>query len=626
MGLIDRFAKALAAQIEKAPNLPAGTTVQTEQQVLNNANFTSAVAKPLGRPENWFRVPFGPGRPVEPGAINPVDPETGRPAPRRYEYQVAQNINITETRLIPFKTLRAAADQIDILRLCVEVAKSKMMKDFDIVLSQSASEKIIAESGGDHLEAMDKARKQFAPEIARLREFWEVPDKQNGLLFNDWLKMLLEDLLVLDAVAIWGQKNLNGDLYGFQLLDGSTIKPLLDERGMRPLPPAPAFQQILFGFPRSEFLATSDDAKVDGEFSSDELVYLVRNRRTNSVYGYGPVEQALPLADIYLRYQQWIRAEYTNGVTPSIFFTSDMEFGDNPELILQYEKILNDDLAGQTEARQGGKLLPAGIKPEQMAGYAEKFNATFIDTIVTRITGFFGVTPSEVGVTPKSGLGGAGHEKGQNFNSQELGLAPLETWIERQLSQLSYTFLGMPRELEVKLMNESPRNSLDETKAVDIALKDGQTTINEARALKGQPLLENSYADMPMIVAGTSLYFLTADGVELAGAPETPAEVPGEAPVDGAPIPPKPEDVKPEEVKPEAKPEEVKPTEPKPEDKNKSAQDEIKTFIRWVRKGNSSRAFNFEAVEPTYAEVLNKFVEAKDLDGARWYAERYLGL
>ena len=69
------------------------------------------------------------------------------------------------------------------------------------------------------------------------------------------------------------------------------------------------------------------------------------------------------------------------------------------------------------------------------------------------------------------------------------------------------------------------------------------------------------------------------------------------------------------------------PAEPTPEaPAQKSAQDEIRTFIRWVRKGNSSRAFNFEHLEDSYAEVLNKFVEAKDFDGARWYAERYLGL
>ena len=197
--------------------------------------------------------------PITPGAINPVNPETGRPEPRRYEYQVAQNINVTETRLIPFKTLRAAADQIDILRRCIEVTKSKVVGlDWDIVLANDASEKIMSESGGDHVRAMAKAREKYNDEIARAREFWETPDKANGLTFSDWLMTCLEEILVIDAWATYPLKTVGGDLYAFQILDGSTIKPLIDDRGMRPMAPNAAFQQILYGFPRSEFSATEE--------------------------------------------------------------------------------------------------------------------------------------------------------------------------------------------------------------------------------------------------------------------------------------------------------------------------------------------------------------------------------
>jgi hypothetical protein len=38
------------------------------------------------------------------------------------------------------------------------------------------------------------------------------------------------------------------------------------------------------------------------------------------------------------------------------------------------------------------------------------------------------------------------------------------------------------------------------------------------------------------------------------------------------------------------------------------------------------RKFNFEVIEKDYAEVLNKYVGIGDLDSARWYAERYIGL
>jgi hypothetical protein len=38
------------------------------------------------------------------------------------------------------------------------------------------------------------------------------------------------------------------------------------------------------------------------------------------------------------------------------------------------------------------------------------------------------------------------------------------------------------------------------------------------------------------------------------------------------------------------------------------------------------RPFEFKELDETYAEILNKFVETKDIDGARWYAEHYLGI
>ena len=110
MGLLDNLAKRVAEQITKAPNLPVGSVTMTETQMRSSSNLQNyGTSVGLERNPVTPNVPFSPGMPIIPGAINPLNPETGRPAPRRYEYQVAQNINITETRLVPFKTLRAAA-------------------------------------------------------------------------------------------------------------------------------------------------------------------------------------------------------------------------------------------------------------------------------------------------------------------------------------------------------------------------------------------------------------------------------------------------------------------------------------------------------------------------------------
>lgn len=605
MGLIDRFAERVAKEITKAPNLPVGAVSMTEQQMrqAQNNNTTYGQSDPLPRNPITPTVPFSPGMPIVPGAINPPNPDSGRPSPRQYEYQVAQNINVTETRLVPFKTLRAAADQIDILRRCIEVLKSKIIGlNWDIVLAEDSAEKIITEIGGTHVRAMTVARERYTEEISRARQFWEQPDKANGLLFNDWLNIALEEILVLDAWAVWPQSTVGGELHGLQILDGSTIKPLIDDRGMRPTPPNPAYQQILFGFPRSEFAAPSEGESADGEFTSDELAYMIRNRRSMTVYGYSPTERALAVADIYLRRQQWLRAEYTDGVTPELLMATDANFGNNPDLLRAYENIFNDDLAGQTQQRKRVRLLPAGMTPIQFDGYGERFKDTLDDYLVNSICGHFGVLPSEIGFSPKGGLGGAGFQLGQAESSEVIGAIPLATWLGKMISNLSYTFLGMPRELEFKFM-ESGRQDLESiARTRDIEIKSGSLTINEARSRSGLPLIESVEADMPILSVPTGSYFITESGIKPFDDAIGGLGFEGENTV--TPI------------------EEEVVTQDVITDGEKAAE-ELKKFLRFLRQ-NPERQFNFREVPTIYAEVLNKFVSVKDYESARWYAERYL--
>ena len=606
MGILDRFAARVASEITKAPTLPTGSVAMSETQMRNNALSQQqgyGTQVPLPRDPNIANVPFTPGVPLVPGAINPLQ-ERGRPDPRRYEFLVAQNINITETRLVPFSTLRAAADQIDILRRCIEVLKNKVAAlEWDIVISDSASEKIIAEAGGNHLQAMDKARQAFSSDIDRLVDFWKMPDVAEGLTFADWIRLCLEEVLVLDAWAIWPQKSVGGDLLGFKVLDGSTIKPLINDLGFRPTPEqGPAYQQILYGFPRSEFDITNDSPDADGEFTSDQLVYNIMNRRTWTVYGYSPVERSLTIADIYLRRQQWIRAEYTDGVVPEMLFETDATFGNNPELLRAYENIFNDDLAGQTEQRKRARLLPAGIKAVQLEGYGEKFSDTFDEYLITSICGHFGVLPTEIGFSSKGGIGASGHQKGESESAQQLGLEPIQQWLSKVITNLSYSFLGMPRELEFKFMASTRNDTKEQADRDDTEVRNGGMTINEHRAENGLPLLDTPEADMPILVAGQSVYLFSPDGIVAAGTSLDENGVQDNEP-SATEAPEKPE--------PEERP---------------ADQKEVVKFIKWIRRNTPTEPFKFNHLDSAYAETLNKFIATRDLDGARWYAERYLDM
>ena len=566
MGLFDRFAKAVADNITKAPlNLPAGAVTMTEQEMRNSQLSGTYVSQPLPRNPMLAGVPFSPGVPLQPGAINPVDAD-GRALPRRYEFTVAQNINVnTENKLVPFKTLRAAADQIDIARRCLEVLKAKISGlEWDITLAADSQEKIISESNdSNYVRALSKAREELNDEIYKARTFWENPDKSNGLTFMDWLMIALEEILVIDALAIFPQMTVGGDLYGLQILDGSTIKPLLDDRGMRPMSPQPAYQQILYGFPRTEFSAASDEPDADGEFTAENLIYLIRNRRAASNYGYSPVERALPLLDLYLRRQQWLRAEYTDGVMPETLFTTDAEWGNDPAVLKAYENIFNDDLAGQTEQRKRGRFLPTGVKPEFQEGYGEKFKATLDDYLVTSITGHFGVLPTEIGFSAKGGIGASGHQAGEADSAQAIGVEPLVNWLAKMITNISYSYLGMPRELEFKFMPSDKMDNESTAKKSDLEIRGATKTINERRSELGLPLLDTPAADQPILVTGTSVYLFSPNGiVDVAAAstagdvdstgadapekPEPTPPIPGQ-PVPGQPVPPVP-------GKPDAKP------------------------------------------------------------------------
>ena len=623
MGLRDRIARAIAGtDLEKAPRLPAGSTTMTEQEMRNRAggSIGQSYGNNVPLPRNpWLgMVPFGPGLPITPGAINPLRPD-GRPDPRRFEYQVAQNINVTETRLISFKTLRAAADQIDILRRCVEVTKSKLSGlDWDIVLGSDASEKIAAESGGDHVRAMAKAREKYTDEINRVREFWENPDRANGLTFTDWLMIAAEETLVIDALAIFPQPTVGGDLYGLQILDGATIKPLIDDRGMRPTPPSPAYQQILYGFPRSEFSANADDPAADGEFTADDLAYMVRNRRTTSVYGYSPVERALPLADIYLRRQQWIRAEYTDGVMPDLMFTTDAEWGTNPDLLRAYENILNDDLAGQTEQRKRARLLPTGLTPISNEGYGEKFKDTLDDYLITSICGHFGVQPAEIGFSPKGGLGGAGFQEGQAENAEAIGIQPLANWYSKMITNLSYAYLGMPRELEFKLMTSKRLDNEANARKSQIEVTSAGKTINERRSELGLPLLDTPQADMPLLVAGADIFLFSPDGIinakDVISAPAL--EGPNATPI--APSTPNTAESEAEEAPGPKEENEIE------EELDRNTVDEVKAFMKWANKGKRARLFEFKSLDPIVGEALNRCAFDGDLETARALAKAYL--
>ena len=573
MGLKDRVAKAL--------NLPANAVTQTEQQIATQVPNSGANAEALDRRPEDYSVPFAPGRPLVPALINPPR-EDGRAAPRRYEFPVAWNLQISEQRSVPFRVLRDVADGADIVRRCIEVVKASLSgMDWDIVLAPSATARIQAESGNTLVGASRDARNALLPEIQRCKDFWYMPDRINGISFPEWVGMAVEEMLVIDALSIYPNKTLDEqNLHSLEILDGTTIKPLLDDRGARPVPPFPAFQQILWGFPRGEFTASAD---ADGEFTFDDLIYAPRTRRPWTPYGYSAVERALPMIDLYLKRQQWLRTEFTDGVTPDMIIKTDATYGSNPEILRAYERVFNDELSGKTENRHRARILPEGMDPIITPGLDVKYKPDFDEYLVKHIAGHFGVLPTQIGFAPKGGLGGSGVQQGEAENAEVIGIAPLKMWLTDLLNQLSYRFLNMPRDLTFDLNQADIEDDLKQAQAATQRLQSGYT-LNENRASAGLPLLTFPEADMPLVLNTLVPIASTDDLADVAAAPvDTDRETEGETGSGDLTTP------------------------------DKAA--ELTAFVRWS-KGARTREFVFETVDAEQGKALNTLAVA-DPEAAR---------
>lgn len=275
-----------------------------------------------GDPPDWFG-PLDPMPPMAPPDI----------AGRSFDFPVGVNLRIQPRpdEPISFAELRALADRYDLIRLVVETRKDQLGK-FEWSIRRRAGSGDI-DGDGD-------------PRIAEIEALLRYPDREHD--FGTWLRLLLEDLLVIDAPTLYLRRDTGGALYALEVVDGATIKRVIDERGRTPLPPEPAYQQILKGMPAIDY-------------TTDELVYRPRNPRPHKIYGFSPVEQVVMTVNIALRRQVAQLQYYTEGNVPEAMIGVPESW--SPDQIRQFQDYWDALLEGNTAARRHAKFVPGGMRP-----------------------------------------------------------------------------------------------------------------------------------------------------------------------------------------------------------------------------------------------------------------------
>ena len=73
-----------------------------------------------------------------------------------------------------------------------------------------------------------------AARLAAPLAFLQRPDGIHG--WTDWIRLLLEELFVIDAPALYCRRDRAGRLTALLPVDGATIKPVIDAWGRTPQP------------------------------------------------------------------------------------------------------------------------------------------------------------------------------------------------------------------------------------------------------------------------------------------------------------------------------------------------------------------------------------------------------
>jgi hypothetical protein len=429
-----------------------------------------------GEGSDWF----GPRSPMHPVAPPQV-------AGRTWDFIPGFNLATQPRAYAPvtFQALRMLAEAFDPVRLIIERRKDQMAR-------QAWTIRLRHEGGKRPTSA------QLSPQARGLikdtTQFFKHPTE--NLNFRSWMRMLVEDVLVLDAPALYCERDPSGNLLGLTPTDGSTVKIAIDDKGRIPRPfrwdgqpfmwngatvntsnyaelgfkivdgllyPV-AYQQVLKGLPAVN-LTTWD------------LIYRPMNLRTHGVYGNSCVEQIITTISIAMRRSLAQLEYFREGNQPDAIYGLPETW--SPDNVQRFQDYFDSIYSGNAANRRKMRFIPSGTGSRYTALKEPPLKNEF-DEYLIRIACFCFSYPPAAFVSLSNRSIAEQHEK----QAEEEGVEPLKAWfldlandiIEREFSD----------EIEFAWTEEQEVDPVKQKEVLTGYAESGVLTLNQVREKIGE--------------------------------------------------------------------------------------------------------------------------------------------
>ncbi|MDQ0241171.1 phage portal protein [Arthrobacter bambusae] len=381
---------------------------------------------------------LGPGTP-----LTPVGGYSG--TPRAMDFPTGIN---TATRSRQSWGARTSYETLREMLRASDIAQACMNHKIDEIRSMEPLFTPVDGAEGDTKLAVEAARAALA-----------FPDREHS--YDEWLSLWLINMLTFDSGPLKKRRNMNGEVIGLDIIDGSTIYPYIDKHGRRPKAPAPAYYQIIQG-------------QTYQEFTAEDIIYPRFRPQTDSPFGMAPMETVLLTINTNMRLQWHFLQMYTDGNIPGGFMEAPPELS-SADQVAEFQDFWNAMFDGDQSQKHKVVFVPSGSRFQQTM--PEGFDKEFPKFLELKVCAAFGVVPQDLGITDDVNRATGETQTDTQFRVNTL---PWVRFVESHLNRYIQKDLGLP--VEVKLnTGRDKEDRLQEAQLWKIAVETGIASMDEAR-------------------------------------------------------------------------------------------------------------------------------------------------